>query len=725
MKLRYIVPILLLIAAGSFLAGSWATFHGSRPAPAPERRILHYVDPMNPALKSDKPGIAPCGMPLEPVYADPGDSAGKDLLASMPPGTVRISPERQQIIGVRVMKVEKAPWNHTLRVLGRVAADETRVYRINAATEGWIQDAFPVTTGSLVRKDELLATLSFFSLEYRTLIQNYFNLFNLGAAEFVGEPNQPLSDQQKRAEELRTQYSAPQLKQMRSAAKRAGELGGTAQINYYRKYLLNYGIGEYQLKEMERTQTFPDAVEIRSPVSGFVLSRSITPGLRLEKGAELFRIADLSEVWILADLFESEASYFKPGMRVKMELPYRKTTLHARVSSVLPQFDPATRTLRIRLIAENSGYVLRPDMPVNVELALSGPPALVVPLEAVLDSGLKKTVFVDKGNGFFEPRRVETGRSLGERVEIVGGLMPGERIAVSGHFLIDSEARMQQAALGISGEIARDPVCLMNVDADRARKEGHLHGYQGKTYFFCTPECREKFRKNPERYLKSPPAAGASAQGGHDGAMHHASQEPAAAAKPRTAKKTHEAHGAMSTHGAAETTMDHASSGGAAPSAPRPEASPQKYRDAMAMPKSPSPDAASPLPAGPPSPAVGRRGIGSSMTGSPAANPGAASSSMPESMKMPMPQSGAPSPGAAPAMTAGPSGPQSQSGGIGPWSPSLPGMNPGTPPRSVPGGSTMPGPKSASPAPAGKIPEMIPSAAGPAEGGTDDGPAHD
>jgi multidrug efflux pump subunit AcrA (membrane-fusion protein) len=725
MKLRYIVPILLLIAAGSFLAGSWATFHGSRPAPAPERRILHYVDPMNPALKSDKPGIAPCGMPLEPVYADPGDSAGKDLLASMPPGTVRISPEKQQVIGVRVMKVEKAPWNHTLRVLGRVAADETRVYRINAATEGWIQDAFPVTTGSLVRKDELLATLSFFSLEYRTLIQNYFNLFNLGAAEFVGEPNQPLSEQQKRADELRTHYSAPQLKQMRSAARRAGELGGMEQINYYRKYLLNYGIGEYQLKEMERTQTFPDAVEIRSPVSGFVLSRSITPGLRLEKGAELFRIADLSEVWILADLFESEASYFKPGMRVKMELPYRKTTLHARVSSVLPQFDPATRTLRIRLTAENSGYVLRPDMPVNVELALSGPPALVVPSEAVLDSGLKKTVFVDKGNGFFEPRRVETGRSLGERVEIVGGLMPGERIAVSGHFLIDSEARMQQAALGISGEIARDPVCLMNVDADRAKAEAHLHTYKGTAYFFCSPECRDEFRKNPERYLKAPPAAGTPPRGGHDGAIPQAPQKSAASSKPRAAKQTHEAHGAMSTHGAAETAMDHASSGGAAHSAPRSAASPQKYRGAAAMPKSPSPDAAPPLPASPPSPAAGRHGIGSSMTGPPATNAGAASSSMPESMKMPMPQSGAPSPGAAPAMTAGPSGPQVQAGGTIPGAPLHPGVTPVADPLSAPGGSTMPGPGSVPPASAAQSPAMTSPAVGVSGSSADGGQSHD
>ncbi len=191
-------------------------------------------------------------------------------------------------------------------------------------------------------------------------------------------------------------------------------------------------------------------------------------------------------------------------MRVKMELPYQKKTLYAEVSPVLPQFDPATRTLKVRLEADNPGYVMRPDMFVNVELPVSGPPAIIVPVDAVLDSGLKKTVFVDRGNGFFEPRQVETGRSLGERVEIARGLMPGEKIVVSGNFLIDSEARMQQAAAGITGKIGRDPVCGMNIDEDRAKAEGNFLEYKGKTYFFCSPECRDDFGKDPERYLKAP-----------------------------------------------------------------------------------------------------------------------------------------------------------------------------------------------------------------------------
>ncbi len=548
MKKRSTVLIVVLIAAASFLAGAWVAFQGGR-GKATERTILHYVDPMNPAFKSDKPGIAPCGMPLEPVYADQGADAAVigELRASLPPGTIRIAPEKQQLIGVKTAPVEKAPWSHTLRVLGRVAPDETLVYRINAATDCWVEKALPVTTGSLVKENELLATLSFFSLEYRTLVQNYFNLIALGGElPSPGEPNQPVYEQPKRPAEQKSPYSAQQLRQMRKAARGTGDVTGS-QVEYYRKYLYNYGISPYQLDEMERTRSFPEVVEVRAPAAGFVLFRNVSPGYRHEKGAELFRIADLSRVWILADIFENEAAFFKPGMRVRMELPYQKKTFFAEVSPVLPQFDPATRTLKIRLVAENPGYVMRPDMFVNVELPASGAPAMIVPVDAVLDSGLKKTVFVDRGNGFFEPRQVETGRMLGDRVEIAQGLMPGEKIVVSGNFLIDSEARMQQAASGITGKIGRDPVCRMNIDEDRAKAQGNLREYKGTSYYFCSPECRDEFAKYPERYLKPSPAQGAMpAAGAHTAdAKHPAPAAATAAPRGRGAKAPPEGHGGM------------------------------------------------------------------------------------------------------------------------------------------------------------------------------------
>ncbi len=562
MKIHFKVILFILIVAGAFLTGYWLNSTGGKAGE--ERKILYYIDPMNPAFKSDKPGIAPCGMPLEPVYADKNGftAGGPDPRVSLPPGTVRIAPEKQQLIGVKMMTVEKAPWTHTLRVLGRVTPDETRIYRLTAATSGWIQDVFPVTTGSLVRKDESLATVSFISTEFRTTLLAYFNLVNAG--------NASLPDNKAPGPTAPKSVAAINKKRTRELEKiRLTDRGASgSQVDWYRQTLFSYGISESQLEEIERVRKIPDSIDIRSPAAGFILSRNVSPGLRFDRGAEFFRIADLSRVWILADVFENEAAFFNPGMRVKMELPYQKKTLYARMSHVLPQFDPATRTLKVRLEADNPGYAMRPDMFVNVELPVSGPPAIIVPVDAVLDSGLKKTVFVDRGNGFFEPRQVETGRSLGERVEIARGLMPGEKIVVSGNFLMDSEARMQQAATGITGKIGRDPVCGMNIDEDSARAAGNYLEYRGQTYFFCDPREREDFRKEPERYLKSSPAQGSMPIPKSQGVQtkKHTSHDAMALPKSQDMKTMPQGHGAMPMAGQNEQAPVSGSQG--APSMP-------------------------------------------------------------------------------------------------------------------------------------------------------------
>jgi membrane fusion protein, copper/silver efflux system len=538
MKKMSLVLILLLIAAGSFFAGYLINLPAVTPKLSEARKILYYVDPMNPAFKSDKPGIAPCGMALEPVYADRVSltAGGADLRVTAPAGTINISAAKQQVIGVKVATVEKVPWSHTLRVLGRVVPDETRVYRINAALSCSIENVLPVTTGSLVQKDELLAT--YYSPDYRTTLQVYYNIIKpSGAASGVSSAAGTTPATIAATKELRSKkYDNYRL---------TGRTDTDSQKEYYRQILMNYGFGEIQLAEIERTLTIPDVVEVRAPITGFIINRNISPGLRVDRGAELFRIADLSKVWILADIFENEASFFKPGMTVKMELPYQKKVVRARLSNVLPQFDPSSRTLKVRLEAENPGYVMRPDMFANVELQISGQPAILVPLDAVLDSGLKKTVFIDRGNGFFEPRPVETGRLLGDRVEIVKGLMPGEKIVVSGNFLIDSETRLRQAGAGISGKVGRDPVCGMNIDVDRSQAEGNVREYKGKSYFFCSPECRKEFDKDPEKYLKSVQAQEAPKTGAHEVRAQHSSHDHRVAAKPQSAKMMPGAHDTM------------------------------------------------------------------------------------------------------------------------------------------------------------------------------------
>jgi Cu(I)/Ag(I) efflux system membrane fusion protein len=486
MKQWKIMLLVLTVAAGSFLVGDWYSHQSPWQRPAGERKLLYYVDPMNPGNKYDKPGIAPCGMQLEPVYAE-GRGASTDA-ASMTGGVVRISPEKQQLIGVRVEQVEKASSTHLIHQLGRVVADETRVYRINAAIDGWIRKASPVSTGSLVRKNETLAT--FYAPEFPAAQQAFiYGLSSLRPVQSAGSETKLQIDQTNRT-----------LKQ-------------------YEDSLRNLGMGDHQIKEMAKTRKYDENIIISSPVSGFLLLRNVSPGQRFEKGTELFRIADLRRVWIQVDTYENEARYFRPGQSVPVR--YQGKTFIARVSRVLPQFDPATRTLKVRLEAENPGYMLRPDMFVDVDFQVNMPPGITVPADAVLDSGLKKTVFVDRGNGYFEPRKVETGRYFDDRVEIIKGLMPGERIVVSGNFLIDSESRMKTASSGISGTGSMDPSCGMMVDEGRSRSEGLTSEYQGKKYYFCSTECKTKFDKSPGKFAEKPAKMDKIPGDMKDGGHHH------------------------------------------------------------------------------------------------------------------------------------------------------------------------------------------------------------
>jgi RND family efflux transporter MFP subunit len=460
---------LAVIVIASFLAGTWYSSRngGSKSTPA-GRKILYWHDPMHPAYKSDRPGIAPdCGMQLEPVYEDGGPPASRDS-AVLPPGTVQISPERQQLIGVRIGQVEKTSGMQSVRILGRVSVDETRIYKLNAAIEGWIREISPVTVGSVLQKDQLLAS--------------YY------APEFIGPQQAYL-------------YAMSAMDRFQATGKETPEQIAltNANIQSAADTLRNMGMTDTQLEAMKKERQLTQRIEIRAPSAGFVLARNISPGQRFEKGTEFYRIADLSHVWILADVFENEGRYFRPGLTAKVTDKAQGKSFQARVSDVLPQFDPATRVLKVRLETDNPGYGLKPDVFVDVEFPLQWQPGLTIPSEAVLDTGMKKIVFVDRGNGFFEPRRVETGLRFGDRIEITKGLMEGERIVVSGNFLVDSESRLRLAAAGLPEDYVLDPVCGMGVDPRKAGEKKSV--FCGQTFYFCNPECKARFDREPAKYV--------------------------------------------------------------------------------------------------------------------------------------------------------------------------------------------------------------------------------
>ncbi len=492
MKKTTAVLIALPVLAIILFAAVSRSHSGAKKAEAADRKILYYVDPMNPAHTSDKPGLAPCGMKMEPVYADTAVSLGAAATTAtrpLAPGAVRISLDKQQLMGVRLGQPQKTAGTRTLRTLGRVALDETRIFRTTVPVDGIVRSASQIVSGSFVRKDDVLAT--FYNRDFLTAEQTYFYALNT-------------------MDRFKENESEDQLKLTR------------AQVRAAEENLEFLGMTEMQIRQLAKTRELTKEIELRSPVNGLVLGRNAFQGLRFDRGTELFRIGEMEHVWVLADVFENEGQYFEPGTIARITLRTHNKTFPAKVSNALSQFDPVSRTLKVRLEAENEGYLMRPDMFVDVELPVNLPEALVVPAEAVLDSGLRRMVFVDCGEGVFEPRKVETGWRFGDHIQIVSGLMGDERIVISGNFLIDSESRMKMAAAGVSAEMAKDPVCGMSVDSSAARTAKLATEHEGKTFYFCNLMCKQRFDKEPSKFISkienapdvpAPPAVLPSAPG--------------------------------------------------------------------------------------------------------------------------------------------------------------------------------------------------------------------
>jgi multidrug efflux pump subunit AcrA (membrane-fusion protein) len=407
MRKIFFAGLLLLAVSLGFLLGQSRT--RPKPVGTAARQVLYYVDPMHPTYRSDKPGIAPdCGMQLEPVYAD---EAGKVVLANLPslPDAVTIDSLTQQLLGIRVAKVERTAGTRVVTVLGRVAADDTRSYRVNASLDGFVQETHGDTVGTRVKKGQHLAVV--YSLEFFSMIGGYIS-----------------ASEQAQASAQQTGTTDPRK---------------SLEVKAWSDRLRNLGMSEEQIEELYVTHKPPEGVYVVSPADGFIVARNIFPGMRFERNREFYRIVDLTHVWIVADLFGGEDQFFPPGTAARIRLQNQNHSFSARVSDILPQVDPGTRAVRLRLEADNKNFTLRPDMFVNVDFALAVPRGLSVPADAVVDSGLSRRVYVDRGNGVFEPRQVEIGERFGDRVQILKGLSVGEKVVASGTFLVDSESRMK------------------------------------------------------------------------------------------------------------------------------------------------------------------------------------------------------------------------------------------------------------------------------------------
>jgi len=278
---------------------------------------------------------------------------------------------------------------------------------------GWMRNVESVTTGDSVKKDQVLASFFTPDAQFEMAQQSYYAGL-----------------------EMLYREAGPQRQSHDSA--RALEL-----IERVADGLRNLGVSNSQIREMAKRREVVHDIRVASPVDGVVLKRSVSSGLRFDRGFEFYQIADLNRVWILADVYREQLRSIRRGASARITTAEEGHALSATASPSEPTFDEASLTLKVRLEAANPRRALKPGMFVDVEFPLDLPSRLVVPADAIVDSGLRKTVFVDCGNGNFEPRLVETGSRIGDDVEVLKGLTPGERIVISGTFFVDSESRMR------------------------------------------------------------------------------------------------------------------------------------------------------------------------------------------------------------------------------------------------------------------------------------------
>lgn len=414
MKLKILLLIAALVCAaagGYWLAGQQGAknAHYGNAAPQPTRKILYYRNPMglpdtSPTAKKDA-----MGMDYIPVYE------GEDVAAA---GGVKISSEKVQKLGVKTDTAALRVLEKTLRLAGRVEADERHVYDISPRFEGWIEKLYVNATFEPVKKGQAL--------------------FDLYSPELV-------STQREYA--IAAQGVASMQDADPDAKRNMQQLADSSLLR-----LKNWGISAQQLQNLASTAATRRDLTFYSPVNGIVLEKKALQGMRFMPGDNLYRIADLSTVWVLADVAEEDIAHVRVGNRARVKInAYPDKTFDAIVSYVYPSLNPQTRTVPVRLELPNPQGLLKPAMYAQVEMAVGGKSALLtVPASAVIDSGTRSIVLIQLAEGRFEPREVTIGSRGDDYVQVLNGVSAGEQVVVAANFLIDSESNLK-AALSTMG----------------------------------------------------------------------------------------------------------------------------------------------------------------------------------------------------------------------------------------------------------------------------------
>jgi len=380
------------------------------------KKIAYYKDPMHPWYTSDKPGIAPdCGMELVPVYEGESDVQG-----------IKIDPVVVQNIGVRVEEVKKQKLTKTIRTTGKIDYDETKVKTITTKVMGWVEKLYVDYTGKYVKKGD--------------------PLFEIYSPDLV-------STQEEYLQAIRY------LKSVSNSNSKDAIAGAQELVNSAKRRLLYWDISEKDIEEIERNNAPKKTLTIYSPVNGIVVEKMVYQGQQIMAGMELYKVADLSTVWVMADIYQMDLPWIKLGQQVELELSYLPgKTYQGKVTYIYPFLNEETKTVKVRTELRNTAnYDFKPGMFATVKfispLSLE---TIVVPNQSIIRSGERNIVIVSLGGGYFEPREVKLGVESDGLVQVLEGLKEGEKIVVSSQFLIDSESNLKAAIQQMSGHQGMD-----------------------------------------------------------------------------------------------------------------------------------------------------------------------------------------------------------------------------------------------------------------------------
>lgn len=394
-------------ATGSGQAG------GAKPG---ERKVAFYRNPMDPSIHSDKPAKDEMGMDFVPVYEDELQGASSGVSGR---AVVTISSDRRQVLGVRSEEVKKIRLAHRMRTVGRVAVDERRLRHIHTKFDGYVEHLYVDYTGKLVRRGERL--LSIYSPDLVATQQEYL-LAHRGQARLAESA-------------------------VRSAAQGSVDLHEAA-----RQRLLLWDIRPADIAKLEKAGQVTRTLDVYADIGGYVVEKMAYQGMRVTPADTLYDIADLTHLWVLADVYE----YNLPTLALGTEGHISVASMPDKnwkgsVTYISPTVEERTRTIKVRLEVDNAGGELKPDMYTDVFLHVDMGEGLVIPDGAVINAGDRRLVFLDRGEGRFEPREVKLGIKVnGSGLQVISGLSEGERVVTSANFLLDSESSLKAAVSGMS-----------------------------------------------------------------------------------------------------------------------------------------------------------------------------------------------------------------------------------------------------------------------------------